>query len=129
MACQGNNAPRIFSHFWIVCLQTKLAHHRTFLLLQTHSAPHMTRVLDLEPYVPIQRIIKLISPRAKWLQARVGTFPFYFPETICLLSQVFVHIGKIRVFFFPLFQKGRQQLVKVKSLSHIYSIWTSRLII
>lgn len=79
-------------------------HIRESLLLDSF-VPHIARTLDLEPYVPIQRTINLISPRAKCLQSRVRDFPLCLPERIHLLSKAMVYIGKTGFFSFS--QKNR----------------------
>lgn len=80
-------------------------HIRESLLLPDSFVPHIARTLDLEPYVPIQRTINLISPRAKCLQSRVRDFPLCLPERIHLLSKAMVYIGKTGFFSFS--QKNR----------------------
>ena len=82
-----------------------------YLLFPDLSAPHIARRLDLEPFVLIQKIIKLTSPGAKYLQPWVGTFPFaflrafiYFPKYLFALE---------RQSFSPSLRKIEQQLSSV----------------
>lgn len=58
-------------------------------------APHVANVLDLEPRVPIQRIIKLTSSRAKCLQSREGTFPSAFLREFIYFPKYLFTLGKL----------------------------------